>query len=387
MKISISILGSTGSIGETTLRIIRKKKFNFDVHVLAAKSNYLKICSQINEFEPKVFVVINKKIFSKIKKKFKNKKTKIYNNYDFLEKIKKKIDITVSAIPGITGLEPTINFTKISKKILLANKESIICGWNIIKRISKKNKTTIVPLDSEHFSIQKIIENHKANEINKIYLTASGGPFLKMPLSKFKSIKPKDAIKHPKWKMGNKISVDSATLMNKILELIEAQKIFPEHHNKIKIIIHPQSLVHAIVKFNNGITKLLYHEPDMIIPISNAIFNSNNLNTFAKLNNKIKNLEFYDVDKKRFPIVKIIPIVNQYISTPIIINAANEILVDQFMKQKISFSSIFKHLYQVLKDQNYKKYAIQEPKSLNNIYAVDSWAREITFKKIKKKIK
>ncbi len=282
-------------------------------------------------------------------------------------------------------MEPTINFTYISKKILLANKESIICGWNIIKRISKKNKTTIVPLDSEHFSIQKIIENHKANEINKIYLTASGGPFLKMPYSKFKSIKPKDAIKHPKWKMGNKISVDSATLMNKILELIEAQKIFPEHHDKIQIIIHPQSLVHAIVKFNNGITKLLYHETDMIIPISNAIFNNNNLNTFAKFDDNIKNLEFYNVDKKKFPIVKIIPIVNQYISTPIIINAANEILVDQFMKKKISFNSIFKHLYQVLKDHNYKKYAIQEPKSLDNIYAVDNWARNITLKKIEKK--
>ena len=281
-----------------------------------------------------------------------------------------------------------MDYTKKSKKILIANKESIICGWNIIKKISKRYRTEIIPLDSEHFSIYKLTQNYKDNEIDKIYITASGGPFLRLPFKKFSKIRPKDALKHPKWKMGKKISIDSATLMNKILELIEAQKIFPFSRNKYEIIIHPQSLVHAIVKFKNGLTNFLYHEPDMAIPISNAIFNiKNNINEFSYLNKftnkKIKNLEFLKVEKKRFPVMRLIPKLNKHPSASIIINASNEILVDQFLKRKISFNSIIRHLFSVLRDKNYKKYAIQVPSNLKKIYMIDKWSRETTFGVIK----
>jgi len=366
MKIKINILGSTGSIGSTTLKIIEKKKKYFVVNTLVANSNTKEIYKQIIKFRPKNFIITNKKTYEKIiKKKFQ--KTNIfykYNKYNF----KKKTDITIAAIPGISGLEPTINFIKSTKKILLANKESIICGWSIIKKLAKKNRTEIIPLDSEHFSIKELTTNYSDSEIDKIYITASGGPFLNLKLNNFKNIKIKDALKHPRWNMGKKISIDSATLMNKILELLEAQKLFHFKKHKYKIIIHPQSLIHAIVKFNNGTSKFLFHETDMTIPISNAIFNSkveiaDFINQRKKENLIFPNLTFEKVNKNKFPIIKILPKLNKYPSTPIIINAANEILVDQFLSGKISFNSIIDNLFWVLKDKYYKKYAIKTPSS------------------------
>ena len=388
MKKIISILGSTGSIGTTSLNIINKKKIFFTVNTLSANSNYKKICNQIIKFKPKNYIIINKNIYNMVKKKFRNLKINFYNNYYNLPNHVIKNDITITAIPGLSGLDPTIKFVSKSKKILIANKESIICGWNIIKKIAKKNKAELLPIDSEHFSIKKLLEKYKDKEVDKIYITASGGPFLKLPINKFKLIKPTDAFKHPKWKMGKKISVDSSTLMNKILEIIEAQKIFPYSKDKYEISIHPQSLVHAIVKLKNGITKFLYHEPSMIIPIANALFNFKiDINDFIKNNtneNKLKNLEFYPVDSKIFPVIKLLPKLNKFPSTPIIINAANEILIDQFIKKKISFNSISNYLFEVLKDKNYKKYAIYKPINLKNIYKIDKWSRNTTLNLIKK---
>ena len=387
MKKKIIILGSTGSVCKTTLSIIKDKRTFFFIDTLLANKNYKKICFQIINFKPKNFVVINKKIFLKVKKRFLNKNINIYNSYKNLQNTK-KVDITVAAIPGIEGLEPTIFFARRSKKILLANKESVICGWKLIEKLSKTENLKIVPIDSEHFSIHNLIQNYKKKEIDKIFITASGGPFLKTPLNKFKNIKIKDALKHPKWSMGKKISIDSATLMNKILELIEAKKIFNFKYSKFKIIIHPQSLVHAIVRFKNGITKFLYHKPDMVVPISNAIFDNNmNLKDFTtkqKTDENIESLFFENVDEKRFPIIKIVPKLNSYVSAPIIINAANEILVDHFLKKKISFISITKYIFLLLADKNYKKYAIRATNNLKNIYAVDKWSRNTTLEIIRK---
>ena len=271
----ISILGSTGSIGLTSLKIIKKKKNLFQLNILSANKNYQKICSQIKLFKPKIFIIADKKTFLKVKNKKINGNTKILNSFDELTFNLKKNDVTVSAIPGLAGLYPTIKIIKKSKKILLANKESIICGWNIIKKISKKNNTILIPIDSEHFSIKNLLINHKNNEIKKIYITASGGPFLNIKKSKLNKFVPKNAIKHPTWKMGKKISVDSSTLINKVYELIEAKKIFNLDYDKFEIIIQPTSYVHAIVEFNNGISKILTHPTSMKIPIYNSLlFNS-----------------------------------------------------------------------------------------------------------------
>ncbi len=384
MVLKISILGSTGSIGLSTLKIVDKEK-DLRVELLSANKNYKQIKKQITKYRPKFFIVKDFKTFQKLKKNLKKRKTIILNNFD--KEIKsKKFDVSIVAIPGMAGLEPTLSIIQLSKKILVANKESIICGWDLIKSKAKRFNTRIIPIDSEHFSILKLLEIYKLKEINKIYLTASGGPFLDYNKKKFKNISPNEAIKHPKWKMGKKISVDSSTLLNKILEIIEAQKLFNIPKDKIDIIIHPNSLVHAIVELKNGFSMFIYHQTSMIIPIANAIFDGKlDIQKFYKIKKKkntFENLIFKKVDKKVFPIIKIINRVNEYPSTPIIVNASNEILVDQFLQKKIHFLSISKIIMNNLNDRNYKKYAIKKPKNINQIKNIDAWAKKLTIQKI-----
>ena len=386
MKKLISILGSTGSIGISTLKIIDKNKKIFSINSLSANKNVKEASKQIKKYKPNYFIISNKDAYKKLKKRFKNNKTKIINNFNHINS-KKKIDITISAIPGIIGLEPTILMTKLSKKILIANKESVICGWKLIKSSALKNKTKLVPIDSEHFSIFKLLENHKINDIKKIFITASGGPFLKFKSHQLRKVTPKDALKHSKWKMGKKISIDSSNMMNKILELIEAQKIFNIPNSKLDILVHPESLVHAIIKFKNGLTKFIYHETSMLIPLANAIFEKklifdNLLKSKKFVDNHIKNLSFQRVNQKIFPVIKLKNRLCEYPSTPIIINAANEILVDQFLQKKIPFLSIIKSINTILNNRNYKKYAIRNPKNIKDILLIDKWARATTLEKL-----
>ena len=390
MRLKISIIGSTGSIGLSTLSIVDKKRKDISIHVLAANKNYKVINKQIIKYKPKYFVITDNVIYEKIKKKFKKNNIKILNSFEYFNKLKKKekSDISILAIPGIAGLEPTLSIIKISKKILIANKESIICGWSLIKNYSTKYNTEIIPIDSEHFSIYQLLKDNKLEEIKKIYITASGGPFLNYKVNQFKNIKPYNALRHPKWKMGKKISIDSATLVNKILEIIEAQKLFNIPDKKLDIVIHPNSLVHAIIELKNGLSKFIYHQTSMIIPLSNAIFNGNlDIENFYKLKKKKnympQNLEFKKVDFKRFPIIRIKNRANEFTSTSIIINAANEILVDQFLQKKIPFLSISKIIMNILNDRNYRKYAIKNPKNIYQIKKIDSWARDLTMKKLK----
>ena len=258
----------------------------------------------------------------------------------------------------------------------------------MIKKNALKYKTKLIPIDSEHFSILKLLENQKKNEIKKIYLTASGGPFLNLSLKKFKKIRPQDALRHPKWKMGKKISIDSSTLMNKILELAEAEKFFNIPNNKLDILIHPESLVHAVVEFNNGLIKFIYHNTSMVIPLANAIFEKKlNIKDFFTgknknyLNSDINNLTFKKVDQKIFPIITLKNRITEYPSAPIIINASNEVLVDLFLCKKITFLSIYKIIMAILGDRNYKKYAIRKPKNISQIIEIDMWARNMTLQK------
>ena len=392
MKKKIVILGSTGSIGKTSLNILKKNLNEFNIFLLSSNSNYQSICSQINIFKPNYFIINNKKVYIKVLKKFKNNKIKIANNFNDLNLKNIKIDITISAIVGIAGLEPTIKFTSHSKKLLIANKETIICGWHLIESRAKKNRTKIIPIDSEHFSIDQLTRNSNDRNIKKIYLTASGGPFLNKPLKYFNKIKAHHAIKHPKWKMGKKISIDSSNLMNKVLEQIEAYRLFPFQREKYQIIIHPQSMIHAIVIFKNGQTKFLYHETDMKIPIANAIFENNFteknfINTNKNILKEFENFQFKQVDKKKFPIVTLLKKYSSKNSGPIILNASNEVLVSKFIDGLISFKSIYFYLKAVLRHKDYKKYAIKRSPNINEIYEIDKWARKKTLEIITKKIK
>ena len=384
MPKTISILGSTGSIGHSVLSIIDKKKKLFRINYLTANKNYKKICNQIIKYKPKTFIIEDKNIFKKVKKKFKNGNTKIFN--EFSQKNLIKSEIIVSAIPGIVGLKPTIDSITFCKKLLIANKESIICGWNLIKNQATKKRVKIIPIDSEHYSILKLIEKEKIESINKIYLTASGGPFLRYKPFQFRNIKPSDAFKHPRWKMGKKISVDSSTIMNKLLELVEAQKIFNLPMNKLDILIHPESLVHAIIEFKNGLTKFLYHNTTMIIPIANAIFENNfDIKNFYKTNDRlIKSLNFEKVDKKNFPLIKLKSVINKYPSSSIIFNAANEELVSRFIQKKLPFLSIQKAIMNIQNDSNFKEYAVKRPQNIKEITKINDWAKKTIVKKIKK---
>tara|TARA_A100001015_G_scaffold303519_1_gene393298 strand:+ start:1970 stop:3136 length:1167 start_codon:yes stop_codon:yes gene_type:complete len=386
MKKNISILGSTGSVGLNTLKIIDKKKKYFKPFIFSANENFKLISNQIIKYKPKYFIVNNKFVYQKIKEKFKNSKVKILNNYDKI-KLKSGNGVTVSAIPGIAGLAPVLKLIKLSDKVLIANKEAVICGWSLIKKKAKQNGTQLIPIDSEHYSIFKLIENQKLDLIKKIYITASGGPFLNLQPSQLKKVKLNEALNHPKWKMGKKISIDSATLMNKIFEVIEAQKIFNLPFDKIDIVIHPNSLVHAILVLKNGLKILMYHDTSMIIPLANAIFDGQiEINQFYKEKKKsfgTENLIFKNINKRIFPAVRLKNILGKYPSAPIILNAVNEILVSQFLMKKLDFLSITKFILGILEDRNFKKYAIRNAKTISQIYQIDNWARSLITKKLK----
>ena len=303
----IAIFGSTGSIGSSLLKIIKDDQKNFKIELLTANKNYKKLIKQAKFFNVKNIVLTDYNSFLIATKLLKNTKVKVFKNFDSLNKIfdiNKKIDYSMCAISGFQGLKPTLDIIKFTKTIAIANKESIICGWNLIKKDLKRYKTYFIPIDSEHFSIWSLLDNNKKNNFEKIYITASGGPFRKLSLKKFKNISIKDALKHPNWSMGKKISIDSATMMNKVFEIIEAKKIFDLNYKQLEILTHPKSYLHAIVKFNNGLSKLLVHDTNMIIPIFNSIY----LNNDKKIKSKkidiktLNNLDLKKVDKIKFPV-------------------------------------------------------------------------------------
>ena len=301
-KKNIAIIGSTGSIGKTLLKIISIEKKNFNIRLLTAHKDYKTLLYQAKKFKVKNLIITNHHSFKILKDKTKKLKINVYNSYDKLNKIfQNKIDYTMSSITGIDGLYPTVKIIKFTKKIAIANKESIICGWAIINKELKKNKTEFIPVDSEHFSLWYGIKGNNKNNIEKIFLTASGGPFYKLPLRNFKNINIKNALKHPNWKMGKKISIDSATMINKIYEVMEAKNIFDIPYKKIDVLVHPKSYIHAILKFNNGLIKIIAHDTTMQIPIFNTIYsNSDKSIRSDKLNIKLLNdLNLSKVDKKR----------------------------------------------------------------------------------------
>ena len=372
MKQKIVILGSTGSIGKTVIDILKKDKKSFEIKLLTADKNIKELLKQVKLFEVKNIIIIDHKKFLLVKNLLKDKKINIYNSFLSIPKIFKneKIDYTMNALSGLDGLDPTLKIIKHTNKIAIANKESIICGWNLIQIELKKNKTEFIPIDSEHFSIWSLINTETDINIEKVFITASGGPFLNYPLKKFKSITPKLALKHPNWKMGNKITIDSATMMNKVFEIVEAKKIFAVDYKKIEILVHPKSYVHAIVKFTNGLIKILAHDTNMKIPIFNSIYP--NFQKKIKTNildlKNLNNLNFKQIDKRRFPIVKILeilPISESLFETVIV--SANDTLVNFFLDKKIKFNDIAKTLLTILNLREFKKYKKIKPKNIAQI--------------------
>ena len=371
----IAIFGSTGSIGKSLINIVKKNKKNFKIELLTTNKNYKELIKQIKIFKTKNVIITDKKSFIIVKKILINKNINVYNNFNNLNKIfkNKKIDYTMCAISGFEGLRPTIDVIKFTKVIAIANKESIICGWNLIKKKLLKYKTKFIPIDSEHFSIWSLIGESRNINFEKIYLTASGGPFRTYPLNQFKNITPKEALKHPNWLMGKKISIDSATMMNKVFEIIEAKKIFDLDYKQLQILIHPQSYLHAIVKFNNGLTKFLVHDTNMTIPIFNSInFDNRKILLSKPLNLKIlNNLSLENVNKIRFPLVKVIDKLTNFDSLfDTVVVCANDLLVSKFLNGDIKFIDISKILLKILSLKEFKKYKKIQPKKINDIQII-----------------
>ena len=382
MKTKIIILGSTGSIGKTLVKILDKDKKNFKIVLLAVNKNIKELSKQIIKFNVKNIIITNRNKYLEFKDKFRNKKIKVYNNFECFNKIfnKNKVDYTMNAITGLKGLDPTLRVIKFSKKIAIANKESIICGWPLIFKELKKHNTDFIPIDSEHFSIWSLIENTKNQNIEKLFITASGGPFNSYPLKKFKSITPKLALNHPSWKMGKKISIDSATMMNKVFEIIEARKIFNYDYKKIDILIHPKSYVHAIVKFTNGLTKILIHDTNMTIPIFNSLYPNFTKKIKSKKLDiaKINDLNFKKIDIKKFPAVKILKMLpNNHSLFETVVVTANDKLVDMFLNGKIRFVDISRILIKFINTKEFKRYKTITPK---NIAQIDQLSNYVSLK-------
>ena len=390
MKKKIAIIGSTGSIGKTLINIIEKNKKNFEIKLLTANKDYKSLFKQAKKFKVKNLIITDLNSFKTFKKYNKNFDIKIYNNFDCLEKIfKKKIDYTMSSITGILGLEPTIKMIKFTKKIAIANKESIICGWNIIKKELKKNKTKFIPVDSEHFSLWFGLKNLNPLNVEKFILTASGGPLYKTPLNNFKKIKISQALKHPNWKMGKKISIDSATMINKIYEVIEAKNIFDVSYEKIEILIHPKSYIHALLKFKNGLIKIIAHDTTMKIPIFNTLFSDTNNKIFSKKLDidTLNNLNFDKVDSKRYPMInllKLLPKKHSLYETVIV--SANDALVELFLNEKIKFTDISKNLFKIIKSKEFLKFKKIYPNNIRDILDLNNYVRLKLLKKVYKVI-
>ena len=383
IKKKILILGSTGSIGKSTLNVIKRHKSKFKILCLSSNKNYKKLYKQSQLFNVKNLIINDPESYLKAKEFFNNKEINIFKNLsDYLKKNKNKFDLVIIGISGLDGLLPTINVIPFTKTLASANKESIICGWKFIKKNLKKYDTNFIPIDSEHFSVWSLINNDK-KLISKIYLTASGGPFLNTSINKLKNTKMQKVISHPNWSMGKKISTDSASMMNKVFEVIEASKIFDVDIDKIKIIVHPKSIIHALVVFKNGLIKVLIHDASMEIPIFNIIFNNRKINFYKKTSINFQNLNginFIEPDRIKFPYINILKkkrILDTYFE--VILVTINDELVKLFLENQISFVKMQKLLLKLINSNIFKKYYKKYPKNINDIYIMSDKVKKYLY--------
>ena len=342
MKKKIAILGSTGSIGIQTLDVIQKNKELFTAEILIAGQNSNLLIKQAKTFKPKIVVINDESKYLHVKEHLKNQKTKVFaGKKEVINVVKNKsIDTVVSAVVGYSGLEPTISAIKAGKNIALANKETLVVAGELINNLIKKYKVKMYPIDSEHSAIYQCILGEEKNKYEKIILTASGGPFRGYKLSQLEKVTPQEALNHPKWKMGKKISIDSATLMNKGLEVIEAKWLFDIDPSNIEVVIHPEAIVHSMVQFIDGSIKAQLGVPDMKIPIQFALTSPYRIESnFPRLSlNKKLSLNFEKPDLNTFKNLKLaFQAIKEGGNKPCILNAANEVVVDSFLKKEIKF--------------------------------------------------
>ena len=377
MKRKTVILGSTGSIGKQTLNIIKNYPDEFEIVGLGGWENITLLKDQIISFKPKISVVKNEYLAKNLRKELNDyNKTKIYWGIDGLIKLStlEEVDMVVVAITGIASLIPTFEAIKHRKKIALASKEAIVVAGELLMREAKARNTIILPIDSEHSAIFQCLKNEPKNNIEKIILTASGGPLYNITASALKNVSVEDALNHPNWEMGKKVTIDSATLMNKGLEVIEARWLFDIPAKKIEIVIHPQSYVHSMVQFIDGTILAQLSEHDMKIPIQFALFYPERTNNnYARLDfARISQLTFRKPNFAKFSCIKLAYQALDIGGTmPAVLNGANEIAVNAFLNKQINITDISRIIQNVMKDHK----TMPNP-SINDILDADYWARQ-----------
>ncbi|MCS7203828.1 MAG: 1-deoxy-D-xylulose-5-phosphate reductoisomerase [Thermodesulfovibrio sp.] len=376
----VVVLGSTGSIGQSTLEVIRQFPDKFEVVGIAAKSNVSLLLRQIKEFKPKYVAVYEKKAYEELKKSV-NSTEILFGAEGICEVAKlKEADIVISAVVGAAGLLPTFEAIKAGKLVGLANKESLVMAGQIILSESIKRGSKIIPIDSEHSAVFQCLNGWNINFIKNIWLTASGGPFRGKKLKELKNVTPTEALKHPKWKMGKRITVDSATLMNKGFEVIEAHFLFNLPAEKIGVLIHPQSIVHSLVEFIDGTYLAQMSIPDMKAPIALALAWPERLpNVVPSIDwSTLKKLEFELPDTKTFPCLELAyEALKVGGSMPTVLNATDEVAVEAFLSGKLKFIEISKIIRKVM-----DSHIPQEPSSVEEILSIDRWARKKAWEEI-----
>ena len=360
MKKGVAILGSTGSIGVQALDVISEQDGLFRVEVLTANENCDLLINQAKKYKPNSVVIVNEKKYQKVFSELNPLNIKVYSGSESLNQIvdSDEIDIVLTALVGYSGLLPTINAIKNRKKIALANKETLVVAGSLIKKLCEENSTEIIPVDSEHSAIFQCLAGEESNPIEKIFLTASGGPFRGKKLDDLKNITKKQALKHPNWSMGAKITIDSATLMNKGLEVIEAKWLFELSKEQIEVVVHPQSIIHSAVQFQDGSIKAQLGLPDMKLPIQYA------LGFPKRLSNRFERFSFFDYPNLTFEKPDLETFKNLALAykamekggnSPCILNAANEIAVSAFLNDKIGFLNMADLIDNCLEKINFVK--------------------------------
>ena len=354
---NILLLGATGSIGKSVLSVIEQNKSSLNLFGIALNKNTLESNKIIHSFSPAFVYIENQDAFKKQKK---IDKTTFLNGDSELKDLinHEDVDVIVCAISGFAGLKATHLAASSGKRILLANKESIVSGGDLILPIAKENKSEIIPIDSEHNAIFQCLSGERTtDDVKKIIITASGGPFLNKKLSDLRDVTKKDALNHPNWKMGSKVSIDSATLVNKCLELIEAKYLFDLEEKYFELVVHPQSIVHSIVTYIDGSSICQLSMPDMRVPIAHALSNANRLPIdFNSIDFSSLDLTFQEFPKDREKIQEIARIVcNKGGHLGTIFNAANEVAVESFLKEEISFEKIYEVIYRTFDDNDVSK--------------------------------